>query len=133
MFGLYGATPKGSFIPGLEFSGVVSKIGKDVKEIKEGQPVMGITKFGGYTSCINLDSRYVIPLPSGWNFEEGAAYLIQVLTAYYALIELGSIKKGATVLVQSAAGGVGIWANRIAKLFDAYTLGCVGSSSKRRL
>ena len=130
MFGLYGATPKGSFIPGLEFSGIVSKIGKDVNGFKEGQPVMGITKFGGYTSCINMDPRYLIPMPDSWNFEEGAAYLIQVLTAYYALIELGNIKKGATVLVQSAAGGVGIWANRIAKLFDAFTLGCVGSPSK---
>ena len=130
MFGLYGATPKGSFIPGLEFSGIVTKVGEDVKGIKEGREVMGVTKFGGYTSHLNLDSRYVIPLPSEWNFEEGAAYLVQVLTAYYALIELGDIKKGATVLVQSAAGGVGIWTNRIAKLFDAYTIGCVGSTSK---
>lgn len=130
MFGLYGATPKGSFIPGLEFSGVVTKITKGVQGLKEGQAVMGVTKFGGYTSHINLDQRYVIPVPVGWNYEEGAAYLIQVLTAYYALIKLGNIKKGSTVLVQSAAGGVGIWTNRIAKLYGAYTIGCVGSASK---
>lgn len=130
MFGLYGATPKGSFIPGLEFSGMVAKSGKDVKGFKVGQLVMGVTKFGGYTTHLNIDPRYVIPVPAAWNFEEGAAYLVQVLTAYYALVELGNIKKGATVLVQSAAGGVGIWTNRIAKLFGAYTIGCVGSASK---
>jgi NADPH:quinone reductase-like Zn-dependent oxidoreductase len=130
MFGLYGATPKGSFIPGLEFSGTVTKVAAGVKDLKEGQAVMGVTKFGGYTSNLNLDQRYVIPLPEGWNFEEGAAYLIQVLTAYYALVKLGNIKKDSTVLVQSAAGGVGIWTNRIAKLFGAYTIGCVGNASK---
>ena len=130
MFGLYGATPEGSFIPGLEFSGRIINAGKDVKGLKVGQAVMGVTKFGGYTSHLNLDSRYVIPLPASWNFEEGAAYLVQALTAYYSLVVLGNIKKGATVLVHSAAGGVGIWANRIAKQFDAYTIGCVGNSSK---
>ncbi len=130
MYGLYGATPKGSFIPGLEFSGVVSKAGKDVVNVKVGDAVMGVTKFGGYTSHLNIDFRYVIPLPGSWNFDEGAAYLVQVLTAYYALIELGNLKKGHTVLVQSAAGGVGIWANRIAKQFGAFTIGSVGSSSK---
>lgn len=130
MFGLYGATPEGSFVPGLEFSGVVSKIGKNVKNLKEGQSIMGVTRFGGYTTHLNIEAKYVIPLPSTWNFDEGAAYLVQVLTAYYGLIKLGDIQKGSTVLVQSAAGGVGIWANRIAKQFDAYTIGCVGSASK---
>lgn len=130
MFGLYGATPEGSFIPGLEFSGIISKTGNNVKDFKAGQRIMGVTRFGGYTSHQNLDSRYIIPLPETWNFEEGAAYLVQALTAYYGLIELGNIKKGSTVLVQSAAGGVGIWANRIAKQFDAYTIGCVGNASK---
>lgn len=130
MFGLYGATPEGSFIPGLEFSGIVEKIGKEVKTHKVGDRVMGVTKFGGYTSRLNIDAGYAIPMPDSWNFQEGAGYLVQVLTAYYGLIELGNIKKGHTVLVQSAAGGVGVWANRIAKQFDAYTIGCVGNSSK---
>ena len=130
MFGLYGATPEGSFIPGLEFSGIISKVGKEVKSHKEGQSIMGVTRFGGYASRLNIDFRYITPMPASWSFEEGAAYLVQVLTAYYGLIQLGDIKKGHTVLVHSAAGGVGIWANRIAKKFDAYTIGCVGSNSK---
>lgn len=130
MFGLYGATPKGSFIPGLEYSGFITKAGKNVKSVKVGQAVMGVTRFGGYTTHLNIDARYVIPQPTAWTFDQGAAYLVQVLTAYYGLVNLANIKKGDTVLVHSAAGGVGIWANRIAKQFDAHTIGCVGSTSK---
>jgi alcohol dehydrogenase len=135
VLGLYGATPEGSFIPGLEYAGIVSKVGDEVKGIEQGQQVMGVTRFGAYTTHLNIDQKYIIPLPEGWSFEEGAAYLVQVLTAYYALSELGGIKPGATVLIQSAAGGVGLWANRIAKQYEAYTIGCVGSrlSQKRRI
>jgi len=128
--GLYSATPKGSFIPGLEYSGVIIKSGNAVLDFKVNDKVMGVIKFGAYTTHINLDHRYVQKLPDGWTFKEGAAFTIQSLTAYYALIVLGNIKDNDTVLVHSAAGGVGIYANRIAKKFNAYTIGTVGSNSK---
>ena len=130
IWGLYSATPEGVFTPGLEYSGVVLKVGANVKNLKEGDQVMGVTRFGAYTSHLNIDQRYAIPLPKGWNFQEGAAYLVQMLTAYYGLVYLGNIQKNSTVLIHSAAGGVGIWANRIAKQFDAFTIGTVGSSEK---
>jgi alcohol dehydrogenase len=130
MFGLYGATPEGSFVPGLEYSGFISKAGKNVKSLKVGQAVMGVTRFGGYTSHLNINAKYVVRQPAEWTFEEGAAYLVQALTAYYGLVELGRLRKGNTVLIQSAAGGVGVWANRIARQLGAYTIGCVGSKSK---
>lgn len=128
--GLYSATPKGSFIPGLELSGEISKLGKNVKHFKEGDSVMGVTKFGAYTNKINLQTDYVVHSPKGWSFEEGASFVVQALTAYYALVPLGNLQKGNTVLVHSAAGGVGIYANRIAKLWNAYTIGTIGNSSK---
>lgn len=130
MQGLYSATPKGPFIPGLEFSGEIISVGASVEEWKVGDKVMGATKFGGYVSHINMHHRYVIPLPSTWSFEEGAGFLVQGLTAWYALTALGNLQKGMTVLVHSAAGGVGIMANRICKKFDAYTIGTVGSPRK---
>lgn len=130
MFGLYGATPEGSFIPGLEYAGVVAKVGEKVTEYKEGQKVMGVTRFGAYTSHLNIDHHYLSELPDSWSFEEGAGFLVQVLTAYYGLIELANLKKDDVVLIQSAAGGVGIWANRIAKQMGAYTIGCVGDAKK---
>jgi alcohol dehydrogenase len=130
IWGLYGATPKGVFVPGLEYAGEVVRVGKGVQHVKEGEKIMGVTRFGAYASHLNIDARYVIPLPEGWSFEEGAAYLVQVLTAYYGLVELGNLQNNHTVLIHSAAGGVGIWANRIAKAYDAYTIGSVGGSHK---
>jgi NADPH:quinone reductase-like Zn-dependent oxidoreductase len=130
MQGLYSATPAGSFIPGLEFSGEIVAVGEEVEGWKPGDKVMGATKFGGYVSHLNIHHRYVIPLPPGWNFEEGAGFLVQGLTAFYALTELGNLQKAKTVLIHSAAGGVGIMANRICKKFGAYTIGTVGSAKK---
>ncbi len=130
IWGLYSATPKGEFVPGLEYAGIVEKIGKNVTNVKEGDQIMGITRFGAYASHLNIDSRYVLPLPASWNFEEGAAYLVQVLTAHYGLLHLGNLQKEQTVLIHSAAGGVGILANRIAKKYDAFTIGTVGSPAK---
>ena len=130
MFGLYSATPKGTFIPGLEYSGEVIKVGPDAKTYKVGDKIMGVTRFGGYTSHLNMDEGHIMPLPNGWTFEEGAAYLVQVLTAFYGLKNLGAIRENYTILIHSAAGGVGILANRIAKKYGAYTIGTVGSAKK---
>jgi NADPH:quinone reductase-like Zn-dependent oxidoreductase len=129
--GLYSATPKGSFIPGLEYSGIVTKKGKNVQEFEIGSRVMGAIKFGAYTTHLNIDPRYIIKLPEDWSFEEGASFIVQSLTAYYSLVELGNIKQDYTVLIHSAAGGVGIYANRIAKIYNAFTIGTIGSESKR--
>ncbi|WP_082815297.1 synaptic vesicle VAT-1 family membrane protein [Pontibacter akesuensis] len=130
MQGLYSATPKGAFIPGLEFSGVIIAVGDAVAEVKVGDRVMGVTKFGGYVSHLNINHRYVIPLPDRWSFEEGAGFLVQGLTAYYALTTLGNLQQGMTVLIHSAAGGVGLLANRICKKYNAYTIGTVGRPEK---
>lgn len=130
MFGLYSATPKGTFIPGLEYAGEVIKVGPEVKTHKIGDKIMGVTRFGGYTSHLNMDEGHIMPLPEGWTFEEGAGYLVQVLTAFYGLKNLGAIRENYAILVHSAAGGVGILANRIAKKYGAYTIGTVGSTKK---
>jgi NADPH:quinone reductase-like Zn-dependent oxidoreductase len=128
IMGLYSATPPGSFTPGLEYSGVVMQ--SRSTHFREGDKVMGVTRFGGYDSVILADPDYLMSLPSGWSFQEGAAFPVQTLTAYYALRTLGDIQSGMTVLIHSAAGGVGLQANRIAKKFSAYTIGVVGSGEK---
>ncbi|NOX65767.1 MAG: zinc-binding dehydrogenase [Chlorobi bacterium] len=130
MLGLYSATPKTPFIPGLEYSGIITQKGERVNNFNIDDKVMGLTRFGAYSNFLNIDSSYLIQLPEIWNYEDGAAFLVNGLTAYYALIELGNIKSNKTVLIHSAAGGVGIYANRIAKMFDAFTIGTIGSSSK---
>ncbi len=127
---LYGATPPGPFIPGLEYAGEVIRLGEGVDHLQAGDQIYGVTRFGAYASHLNIDARYVRPLPKGWSFEQGAAYPVQVLTAYYALKPLGNLQPGQTVLIHSGAGGVGLWANRIAKRYDAFTIGTVGRPEK---
>lgn len=128
IMGLYSATPKGEFIPGLEYCGVV--LASNSIQFKEGDKVMGVTRFGGYDSHILADPDYLMGLPEGWSFAEGAAFPVQTLTAQYALFPLGNLQQGQTVLIHSAAGGVGLQANRIAKRAGAYTIGVVGNESK---
>jgi alcohol dehydrogenase len=128
IMGLYSATPKVPFTPGLEFSGEV--LDSDSDRFAKGQRVMGVTRFGGYDSHIAADPDYLFPLPGGWSFEEGAAFPVQTFTAYYALRTLGDLKQNQTVLIHSAAGGVGLQANRIAKKFNAFTIGVVGNEGK---
>jgi NADPH:quinone reductase-like Zn-dependent oxidoreductase len=129
--GLYSATPKESFIPGLEYSGIIVKKGSSVNDFQVGDKIMGAIRFGAYTTFLNINQRYILKLPEEWSFEEGASFIVQSLTAYYSLVELGNIKPSNTVLIHSAAGGVGIYANRIAKKFNAFTIGSIGSESKR--
>lgn len=128
--GLYSATPKESFVPGLEYSGIIIKKGSEVNEFEIGDKIMGAIRFGAYANHLNINKDYILKIPTGWNFEEAAAFIVHSLTAYYSLVELGNIKEGSTVLIHSAAGGVGFYANRIAKRFDAYTIGTVGSNKK---
>ncbi len=130
IWGLYGATPKGEFTPGLEYSGVVEKVGQAITHLQAGDHVMGVTRFGAYTSHLNIDARYVLPLPSGWDFSLGAAYLVQTLTAYYGMLTLGAMQRGQNILIHSAVGGVGLQALKIARAYGCFTIGTVGHAGK---
>jgi alcohol dehydrogenase len=135
--GLYSATPKGPFVPGLEFSGVVREVGpsapdNDVADaLRPGDQVVGVVRFGAYADAVNADVRYLRPLPEGWSFTEGAAFPVQALTAWHGLHTLGGLKSGGSVLVHSAAGGVGLNALHIAVSRRARIVATVGSESKR--
>jgi len=128
--GLYSATPPGSFVPGLEFAGVVEQVGDDVTNLSPGDLVVGLTRFGAYTTHINLDVRYLRRLPPGWTAAEGAAYPVQAITAWYAIRDLGACKTNAAVLVHSAAGGVGLNALAILSALGARVVATVGSRDK---
>jgi alcohol dehydrogenase len=128
--GLYSATPKGDFVPGLEFAGTVETVGEGVGAIAPGDRVIGLTRFGGYATHVNADARYLHPLPAGWSLADGAALPVQAITAWYAISELGACKRGDAVLVQSAAGGVGLNALAILQGMGARAVATVGLESK---
>lgn len=134
--GLYSATPPGSFIPGLEFCGVVVNAGAETNGFAPGDAVMGVTRFGGYVSLIDSEPSYCRRLPAGWSFAHGAAYLVQTLTAGYALFTLGGVDPVAgcqsAVLVQSAAGGVGLQAMQICRKLGIHAIGTIGRPDKKK-
>jgi alcohol dehydrogenase len=135
--GLYSATPPGAFIPGLEVAGVVEGLGPagsgpdTADTIRLGDRVYGLTRFGGYATAVNLNLRYLRPIPPGWSFAEAAALPVQALTAWYGLIELGAAQAGDVVLVQSAAGGVGLNGLTILAGIGARVIATVGRPAKR--
>ncbi len=133
IWGLYKAAPKTEFTPGLEYAGIITAVGESVNEFIPGDRIMGVTRFGGYTTGLNIDARYVIRLPEDWDFNTGAAYLVQTLTAYYALSSLGQLVKGQNVLIHSIAGGVGLQALKIAKALGCFVIGTVGDAKKEDL
>ena len=131
--GLYSATPEGSFIPGLEYAGEVAAVGAAVEAFCTGDRVMGVTRFGGYATVIDSAQEYLHLIPPGWDDAQGAAFLAQTMTAWYALKTLGDIQPGQQVLIHSAAGGVGLQAMRLARAAGAEPVGSVGSAEKLAL
>ena len=131
--GLYSATPRGSFIPGLECAGVVEALGPDLPAgaWSPGDRVIALTRFGAYATALNVAAPYLRAVPAGWSTAQAAAWPVQGLTAWYALLPLGNVQPGGTVLVQSAAGGVGLQALGMLKRLGARAIAVVGQESKR--
>ena len=128
--GLYPEAPTPPFVPGYEISGRVIEVGAAVKTIRPGDRVLGGSRFGGYTTEIILPEYQVRKIPERLTEIEAAAIPVNFLTAWIALHEMARIRKGDRVLVQSAAGGVGVAAVQMAAQVGAKVVGLVGSASK---
>lgn len=116
--------------PGFEFAGTVVGVGQGVTAWKEGDTVVGVTRFGGYASHVVTKDNLVFALPTGWTLPRAAGFPTVHLTAWYALCELCRPRKGYKVLVHTAAGGVGMAALAICRQLGMEAVGVVGSSHK---
>ena len=106
-WGLYESAKKyvgWPIVPGFEFSGTVSEVGKSVTELGVGDKVFGVTMFGGYSSSIQVPQIQVYKLPTPFSLEESAAFLTVALTAWYAMFKQYQPQPGETVLIHSVAG-----------------------------
>jgi NADPH2:quinone reductase len=121
------------FIPGLEASGVVQTVGDKVKDFIPGDRVAYTGHLGSYSEFTVIDAERLIPLPKHMSFEEGAAFPLQGMTAHYLIHEFRIPKKGDTVLVHAAAGGVGLLLVQWAKHLGARVLGTVSTEEKARI
>jgi len=115
--GLYPDAPKTPCVVGYEVAGTILDHGEgvDCATLPVGSKVMAGTRFGGYAEQVCVAAADAIPLPAGFSFEQGAALPVNYSTAWAALIGYGSLRPGERVLINAAAGGVGIAATQIAK------------------
>lgn len=116
--------------PGFEAAGVIQKVGTEVKNFSPGQKILAVTRFGAYATHITVPENQCFSIPENWNFAEAASFPAVFLTAYYALFELAHPRPGQTMLIHSAAGGVGGALIQLGKLARCRTIGVVGASHK---
>lgn len=117
-------------IPGLEGAGIVESIGSDVETVKPGDRVAYYGSLGSYAEASNVPADRLIPLPNDINFEQGAAFPLQGITAQYLLHDYVMLKPGTTVLIHSAAGGLGLLCVQWAKHLGAQVIGTVSTETK---
>lgn len=117
---------------GMEFSGRITEVGKNVKDYVAGDLVIGVAP-QAFATHVVTDARGVAKLPNSVPLVAGATLPVAFLTTYYALIELGGLKAGDTVLVHGGAGAVGLAALQIAKGVGATVIATAGTDEKRNL
>jgi len=118
------------FTPGMDAAGVVLKTGQTIEHIAQGQRVfLSGSLTGTYAQQALCQPSQVHPLPDSVSFEQGAALGVAYQTAYRALFQRGNAKKGETVLIHGASGGVGIAAVQFAKAAGLAVIATAGSQA----
>jgi NADPH:quinone reductase-like Zn-dependent oxidoreductase len=135
--GFYPDAPKTPCVVGYEVAGTILELGEGAsspdRPLGIGQRVVAGTDFGGYASQVVVPADGVLPLPDGLSFEQGAAIPVNYGTAWMGLLGFGSLRAGERVLIQAAAGGVGIAATQVAKRQDAEVYGTASPGKHARI
>lgn len=128
--GLYQLKPELPFTPGAEVAGVVVSAPPS-SGLQPGDRVAALNLLGGFAEKVLAQPDLTFPLPDHVTFAEGASFLFNYATSYFALVERGHLTEGETVLVHGAAGGIGTSAIQIAKAFGAGRVIAVVSSEEK--
>lgn len=131
--GLYPDAPPPPCVIGYEVAGVVDAIGPAVAHFREGDRVVALTRFGGYSEAVCVPEEQALHLPDGKDFVEGAALPVNYLTAYLMVEWLAGLRAGDRILIHGAAGGVGLAALQLAKARGAETFGTASPAKHARL
>jgi NADPH:quinone reductase len=123
--GKYQVLPKRPFTPGKDFAGEVLDIGAGVTRFVPGDRVLGHVEHGGFAEQALVTEQQAFKMPDKLSFIDGAAIGLVYQTAYLALIDRGQFKKGESVLVGGAGGGIGLAAVQLAKGLGATVLAAV--------
>jgi len=117
---------------GLDCSGVVSRVGNGVKDIKPGDRVMTWTP-GSFRTFVRSPESMCVQVPDGMSLGTAASLPLVYSTAYYAVYEVAKLRKGETVLIHGAAGGVGQAAIILSYHLGAEVFATVSSSTKKQV
>lgn len=126
----YQFKPKRPFSPGAEFSGVVEAIGSGVSAFQVGDRVMGFSRWGSMAEKIAISASRCVVIPDKMPFDEAAVFVLTYGTSYYALKMRGALRRGETLLVLGAAGGVGLAAVEIGKAIGARVVAAISTTEK---
>lgn len=119
---------------GMEGAGVVEAVGEGVTHLKPGDRVAYAGRPpGAYAQARVMPAALLVKLPESITFEQGAAMMLQGMTAQYLLRRTYPVKSGDTILIHAAAGGVGLIVCQWAKALGATVIGTVGSDAKAEL
>lgn len=121
--GLYPDLPGLPAVVGYEVAGRVDAVGDGVSSDWLGRDVFAATRFGGYSDVLCVPEQLVFHRPPDMSAQEGAALPVNYLTAWQLVVVMGGLRRGETMLVHSAGGGVGIAAIQIAKNIGARIIG----------
>ncbi len=129
--GDYQHRPELPFIPGMEGAGTVHAVGAGVKNWQSGDRVIYGIRPGAFAEYVTVGAKgHIARLPAGWSFAEGAGFRVAAQTAYHALVHRAALKKGETVLIHGASGGVGLAAVQLAKHFGARVIATGGDDAR---
>ncbi len=131
--GLYGWTPDRPYILGMEASGTIDAVGPGVDPGKVGASVLVGTQYGAYAEQIVVPEPRALPAVPGFTTEENAAFGVNFLTAWIALVYLARVRAEDRVSVSAAAGGVGSAAVKLASAFGCQVVALAGSEEKLRM
>jgi len=126
--GMYPDLPGIPIVVGYEVGGCVDAVGEGVDRAWVGRDVLAMTRFGGYSDVVCVPENQVFVRPAGMSAAEGAALPVNYFTAYMLVVVMGGLRKGETMLVHSAGGGVGIAATQLAKHVGATVIGTASTS-----
>ncbi|MCA1458585.1 NADPH:quinone oxidoreductase family protein [Bradyrhizobium sp. BRP22] len=127
--GEYQLKPPLPFTPGMEAAGDVVEV-NDAGSVKVGDRVIVKMRHGAFSDEAVAAPSQLTPLPSSFDYAEGATFLAAHGTAYHALIDRGQLRPGEVLLVHGAGGGVGLAAVEIGKLLGAVVIAAASSEEK---
>jgi len=118
---------------GMEAGGTVSAVGSGVTDVKVGDKVAYTGVVGAYAEYATVPATRLVALPAGLTPKQGAAAMLQGMTAHYLACSTYPLKPGDSCLVHAAAGGVGLLLCQIAKMRGARVIGTVSTEEKAKL